>query len=801
MRRFACIHGHFYQPPRENPWLEAIETQDSAAPFHDWNDRITDECYGPNAAARILDFDANIQTIQNNYSKISFNFGPTLLSWLETHRPSTYLSILEADAISQRRFHGHGSAIAQVYNHIIMPLATKRDKETQIEWGLRDFEHRFKRKAEGIWLAETAVDLETLELLVDAEVKFTILAPRQASKIRRLNEEHWADVSDSRIDPRRAYLCKLPSGRSITLFFYDGHVAQDVAFSGLLKNGETFANRLLQSMDSDPGEAQLAHIATDGESYGHHHRFGEMALAYALIHLEKQSDTQLTIYGEYLEFHPPAFEVEIFENSSWSCVHGVERWKSDCGCCTGGNGDWNQKWRKPLREGLNVLRNRLGEIYESESLAYFQDPWETRNRSIKIHLGKTSPADFVKAESIRPLHSNEIQKAIKLLEIQRQSLLMFTSCGWFFDEISGIEPVQILQYASRAIQLAKELTGESLEPELLKSLVLAPSNIPALKNGEQIYQLHVKPSLLNFHVIAAHLVTHETMEKRLPEKWFIYEATAKTLLKKSISKTEFRFGRILLKSTLTQETFDFIYTLVHLGDHNLTVGVAEYTTDAHYKKLESQWKSASEQGDALQLIRNVDLEFSDHVYSLTSLLRDTQSLVLNHSLSGTFHEIEETFNSIYRQNHTLLNILQKSSFKTPPVITVTINLLFNAQLQKALEKKPFHYPTVLQILEEFMHWGPKLEEAKIKFLLRKRLSELLHQWNLQPEEPLFLTQALQHLEIVERLSLQIDFWEAQKWAFDFTINRFSEIPYESQELFKRLLKMLKVAPPSGTTLF
>ncbi|MES2308846.1 MAG: DUF3536 domain-containing protein [Verrucomicrobiota bacterium] len=793
MRRFVCIHGHFYQPPRENPWLEAIETQDSASPFHDWNERITDECYGPNAAARLLNYEGNIETIQNNYSKISFNFGPTLLSWLETHRPSTYQSILEADFLSQKRFQGHGSAIAQVYNHLIMPLASRRDKQTQIEWGLRDFEHRFRRKAEGIWLAETAVDLETLELLVDAEIRFTILAPRQASHIRPLQEESWSDVSESRIDPRRAYLCKLPSGRTITLFFYDGQVSQDVAFAGLLKNGENFANRLLQSLDADPEHPQLAHIATDGESYGHHHRFGEMALAYALLHLEKQENTTLTIYGEFLDSHPPTYEVQIYENSAWSCVHGVERWQSDCGCCSGGHAGWNQKWRKPLREGLNQLRDRLAEIYETEAAPFFKSPWETRNRSLAIHLEKIPAAEFVKRESSRSLNDQEIQRAIKLLEIQRQSLLMFTSCGWFFDEISGIEPVQILQYAARAIQLAKELTGESLESALLEHLVVAPSNLPLLLNGEKIYQLYVKPSQLDFSRIAAHVVTHEIVEKTLPSKWFIYEVVPKTLLTKTISKTEFRFGRVFLKSTLTQESFDFIFSLVHLGDHNLTIGIAPYSTQAHYEKLERQWKEASEQGDSLQLIRNVDLEFSGHVYSLTSLLRDTQSLVLNHSLSGTFHEIEETFNSIYHQNHTLLNILQKSSFRTPPVITATINLLFNAQLQKVIQESNFNHQRANQIIDEFLHWNPKLDTAKTQFILRRTLGSFLLIWNRQPEQTHFLIQSLQLLDIVERLTLNIDFWEIQKWAFEFKLNHFIEIPFESQEQFKLLLTKLKIS--------
>ncbi len=794
MKRFVCIHGHFYQPPRENPWIESIETQDSAAPFHDWNDRITDECYGPNAAARILDLNGDVSLIQNNYSKISFNFGPTLLSWLETYRPSTYRSILEADLLSQKRFSGHGSAIAQVYNHLIMPLANRRDKQTQIEWGLKDFEHRFSRKAEGIWLAETAVDLETLELLVDAGVRFTLLAPRQASRIRLISNGDWREVQDSKIDPRRPYLCKLPSGREITLFFYDGYVAQDVAFSGLLKNGEVFANRLLNSLDGSPEEPQLAHIATDGESYGHHHRYGEMALAYALLHLEKQEDSALTIYGEFLDHFPPQFEVEIFENSSWSCVHGIDRWKSDCGCCTGGNSKWNQKWRAPLRKGLDQLRDRLSELFEKETTSIFENPWRTRDRAISIYLKKISAADFVQSESMRPLQDKEIQKAIGLIEMQRQSLLMFTSCGWFFDEISGLEPVQILQYASRAIQLAHEITGESLEGILLQELALAPSNITSLGNGENIYNLKVKPSLLDFPRIAAHVVTHTAIEAIVPHQWTIYPVSPKILLSKSLGKTEFRFGRMMIRSNTTQSEFDFIFSLIHLGDHNLTIGIKEYTNSNDYDKLEKQWKKLSEQGDSLELIRSIDSYFSKNLYSLTALLRDTQSLLLNFSLRDTFAKIEDTFQSIYQENHTLLKILQKSSFVTPPVITATIDLLYNAQLQKALQISPFQRQLIDEIISEFSHWNPKLDDAKTQYLVRNKLNGLLSQWQLDPGISTPLAESIELLQISEKLKIKIDFWEIQKWGFDFSAQHLSKIPNHSLNLFHQLLKHLKVAP-------
>ncbi|HSE98835.1 MAG TPA: DUF3536 domain-containing protein, partial [Blastocatellia bacterium] len=452
MNRYMCIHGHFYQPPRENAWLEEVELQDSAYPYHDWNERITAECYSPNAASRILDADRRIVDIVNNYSKISFNFGPTLLAWMKRHTPEVHQAIIDADRESRERFSGHGSALAQVYNHMIMPLANLKDKHTQVIWGIRDFEYRFGRSPEGMWLAETAVDIETLEVLAEHEIAFTILAPRQAGRTRRIGGRRWKDVKDARIDPRMSYLCRLPSGRTIKLFFYDGPISQDIAFGGLLNSGETFANRLLGAF-VEGEQPQLVHIATDGETYGHHHRFGDMALTYCLHHVEANNLAKITVYGEYLEMFPPAYEVEIIENTSWSCAHGVERWRENCGCNTGREG-WTQAWRSPLRSALDWLRDQIASIYEKEIARFFRDPWKARNDYIDIILdrGLENVARFFSNNATRDLSKEDEVRIFRLLEMQRHAMLMFTSCGWFFDEISGIETTQVLSYAARAIQ-------------------------------------------------------------------------------------------------------------------------------------------------------------------------------------------------------------------------------------------------------------------------------------------------------------------------------------------------------------
>jgi alpha-amylase/alpha-mannosidase (GH57 family) len=342
MERYLCIHGHFYQPPRENPWLEAVELQESAYPFHDWNERITDECYAANARSRILDERGRLDKILNTYEWISFNFGPTLLSWMQARRPDIYQMILEADRASRERFSGHGNALAQGYGHVILPLSNERDKRTQVLWGIRDFEHRFGRKPEGMWLPETAADTPTLEMLAEHGILFTILAPRQAAAFREIGAEAWAELKDGGIDPTRAYLCRLPSGRQINLFFYDGPVSQAVAFEKLLESGEKFMGRLTSAYDESRTWPQLVHIATDGETYGHHHRHGDMALSYAIHSINTNNVARLTNYGEYLHLHPPTHEVRIVESSSWSCIHGVERWRSNCGCNSGMNAGWNQ---------------------------------------------------------------------------------------------------------------------------------------------------------------------------------------------------------------------------------------------------------------------------------------------------------------------------------------------------------------------------------------------------------------------------------------------------------------------------
>ncbi|MGA8782034.1 MAG: DUF3536 domain-containing protein, partial [Terracidiphilus sp.] len=456
-KRFICIHGHFYQPPRENPWLETVETQDSAAPYHDWNERICAECYAPNGAARVVNNKNQITRIVNNYARMSFNFGPTLVAWLRENAQRTYRMIIDGERRSRERYNSHSSALAQVYNHMILPLASTRDRVTQIRWGIADYQASFGIKPEGMWLPETAADNETLELLAANGIKFTVLAPHQCKRIRPLKsdeankpeptdgkkpEAEWTNTADASVDTTRPYLVRFKSGSSIAVFFYNGPASRAIAFEGLLNSGDNLVGRL-RSGFKDSTQPQLVHVATDGESYGHHHKHGEMALAYALRLLEKDKDVRLINYGSYLAQFPPEFESEIVEDTSWSCAHGIERWRSDCGC-NGGKPGWNQAWRAPLRLALDELRDALAPLTEAEGAALFRDVWAARDAYIQVVLdrGADSLDSFFQAHQAQPLSDSERIRALELMEMQRHAQLMYTSCGWFFDDIGGIETVQ-----------------------------------------------------------------------------------------------------------------------------------------------------------------------------------------------------------------------------------------------------------------------------------------------------------------------------------------------------------------------
>ncbi|HEY3097344.1 MAG TPA: DUF3536 domain-containing protein, partial [Methylomirabilota bacterium] len=571
--RFVAIHGHFYQPPRENPWLETVEVQDSAAPYHDWNERITAECYAPNTAARRVDEANRILDVVNNFEKISFNVGPTLIAWLERHAPEIYRKILAADRASVAARDGHGNAIAQVYNHMILPLANRRDKVTQVAWGLADFRTRFGREPEGLWLPETAVDTETLEVLADAGVKFTILAPEQAA---------------GEVDPSRPYRWRGPRGHELAVFFYDGPLSRAIAFENLLEDGRRLAARLLGVFDDTREGAQLVHVATDGESYGHHRRFGEMALAAAVRQLDGAPDVTLTNYGAFLAAHTPTRDVEIQEGSSWSCPHGVERWRADCGCRF--RGDTQQQWRGPLRDTLDWLRDEIDAFYETRAAIWLKDPWEARDDYIGVILDRSPQrldAFFGRHQRLA-LDPTARLEARRLLELQRNRLLMYTSCGWFFDELSAIEPVQILRYAAMALQYLADLGGPRLEEEFVRRLAAAPTNVPAYPDGAAVWKRLIRPAVVDLRRVIAHYAITGLVEERSgDDAVYAYRVQGIDEAREKYGSTALRVGHVRVSSTITGEVRDATYAVLHFGGHDFSCGVRAWEAPRAYEAMKA----------------------------------------------------------------------------------------------------------------------------------------------------------------------------------------------------------------------
>ena len=505
-KKQCIIHGHFYQPPRENPWLDAIENQPSAAPHHDWNERIYDECYRPNAFSRLLDKNGMIEDVHNNYYDLSFNFGPTLFRWLEANHPLTASRIIEADKRSVKRF-GHGNSVAQVYNHMIMPLASKRDQLTQIRWAKSFFRKRFGRETEGIWLAETAINMETVKSLIEENIKFVILSPTQAEAVTKLDDPEalWDSVANGSINTKRAYRIynRDDAGNSlgghIDAFFFDEGLSRAVSFEKLLTDSKKFGDRINSAYSKKQSEDEAVIIATDGETFGHHSAYGDMCLAHFFTKRVDDYNIEPVNFGTFLEQHPPKFEVKIkngfSEGSAWSCAHGTGRWIRDCGCQTGGYDHWNQKWRTPLREALNYLQSVLDEEYENFANKFCDDPWRLRDRyEVAINDKMYNPEAFILDEtSLTKDDSENIELLAKMLEAQKFILFSFTSCGWFFADISGIEPVQNMQFAARALQLG--LTGKlrsETKSTFLSILSRAKSNIPNT-NGRTLFEKYAEP--------------------------------------------------------------------------------------------------------------------------------------------------------------------------------------------------------------------------------------------------------------------------------------------------------------------
>jgi len=764
VNRYVCIHGHFYQPPRDNPWLEAVELQDSAYPYHDWNERIASECYAANAVSRILDDQGRITRIVNNYAKISFNFGPTLLAWMEENKPEIYQSILAADRESQKTFSGHGSALAQAYNHIILPLANHRDKYTQVLWGIRDFEHRFGRSPEGMWLPETAVDIETLETLAELGIGFTILAQRQARHVKPLGSDEWHDITRENIDPTMPYLLRLPSGRSIILFFYDEPIAREVAFGGLLSNGEQFAQRLLNAFSRARTSPQLVHIATDGETYGHHHRYGDMALAYVLHYIESNNLAQITNYGEFLEEHPPSYEVEIIENTSWSCVHGVERWRSDCGCNTGEHPKWNQAWRAPLRQALDWLRDTVVPKYEQMASQFLKDAWAARDGYIEVILDRSvkNVDRFLRQHAARELDETEKVTVLKLLELQRHAMLMYTSCGWFFDELYGIETLQIMRYAGRMLQLAEELFGDTLEPHFQELLELAKSNVPRYSDGRRIYEKFGKLAAVDLTKVAAHYALSSLFEEYNKQaKIYCYAVDAENFQIFESGRVRLAVGRAKVTSEITRESAMMCFGVLHFGDHNLNAGVREYPGEEVYQAMLQEVTQAFSMVDFPETIRLLDKHFGTSTYSLRTLFQDEQRKILDLILESTLSGAEAIYRQIYETHYPLMHFLTGLGRPLPKAFYSAAEFILNSDLRRELS---IHVPDVGRVtglLDDVTMWQVSLDSEGLSYVLRKTLEEMMMLLVSTTEDNSILKSLATTIMLAKSLPFNVDFAKVQ----------------------------------------
>jgi len=715
----TIIHAHFYQPPREDPWTDLLEEQPSLYPYKNWNEKITKECYGPNASSRVLDFNGKIRLIINNYRYISFNFGPTLLQWLEKEEPETYNAILEADRLSINEHKGHGNAIAQIYNHVIMPLQSFEDKKTEIIWGLKDFEYRFKRKSEGIWLPETAVDYKTIDLLIENGIKFIILSSDQAESYRHINEKEWKLTKDKPIDTTRVYKI-IRSHGEIAVFYYNKEISNAISFGHLLRNSDNFAQRIISS--STRAEHSLVTIATDGEVYGHHEPFGDMCLA-SLINNYNGKEIKLMNFGEYLEEFKPEYETEISLGedgigSSWSCFHGVGRWYKDCGCHTGGESGWNQKWRKPLREALDIVKEYIDKKFVTYLKQFFDEPFEIRNRYIEHILNNYDISNLsIFRNSKKEINDNELTNILRLLEAEKFMLFAYTSCGWFFSDISGIETIQNLRYAYKSITLLEDFSIEVLDA-FEKKLAEANSNISKYRNGKFILENFIYPEKMDFYKLINNIIGLYRLNRNFKlENFKVFQNFSyKNLsIHKIDENSRFFDGKIdVFDKKINQwESFFFIYNLLENNDYRIYI-----TKFVNREKLILQKDNI--------LNNNYNGENEVVVLSLKDLTKDVKQYLLE---MLDHDKLEKMFKINIVSVNDILNILndyKNTGLQLPSIIYSIVKLSFEVYFYE-FSKNLTDFPTksqyfeLIKIFDYINYYSIKVDLT----ILKNKLSEIL----------------------------------------------------------------------------
>jgi alpha-amylase/alpha-mannosidase (GH57 family) len=772
-KRFVCIHGHFYQPPRENPWLETVETQDTAAPYHDWNERICAECYAPNGAARTVNAKNQITRIVNNYARISFNFGPTLLSWMRENAPRTYSMILDGESRSRGRYRGHSSAMAQVYNHMILPLASARDRATQIRWGIADYKSSFGVPPEGMWLPETAADTATLESLATNGIKFTLLAPHQCKRTRPLKEgAAWTDTPNASVDATRPYLVRFSSGASIAVFFYNGPVARAIAFEGLLNSGDNFVARLKAGFKDVP-QPQLVHVATDGESYGHHHKHGDMALAYALRLLEQDKTVKLSNYGSFLEQFPPELECEIVDNTSWSCVHGIERWRSSCGC-NGGKPGWNQAWRTPLRKALDELRDALVPLTEEEGSKLFNDVWAARDAYIQVLLDRSAESTdrFFAARQAHTLSEAERVRARELMEMQRHAQLMYTSCGWFFDDIGGIETVQVIAYAARVLQLAEQVFGDRaahLEPAFLARLAEARSNDPNAGDGARIYKKCVDTMELHLEQVAAHYAISSVFSSFADETdLFCFHVRRISYEIHASGRGRLALGRVHVASAITGHAQSFSFAVLHFGDQNITAAVKAYgeSDAAAFEAFSAEAAGQVQRADFPEVIRLLDRFYGHADYSLTSLFSDEQRRIVQIILNSTLWDVENSLTTIYQDHASLLHYLSQARLPKPPALTLAASFAINAGLRRVLQIDPIDLAQMRSYLSLAKADQVPLDTATLSYIADQHMKRAMLELRMSEGSLELLDRALTLARALTELPFDLNLWQSQNLWYE-----------------------------------
>lgn len=803
--RWVCIHGHFYQPPRENPWLEAIEPQPSAHPYRDWNERITAECYRPNTAARVVDAEGQIINIVDNYQRISFNVGPTLMSWLERRAPDVHAALIEADRASCRRFGGHGSAMAQAYNHMIMPLASPRDRQTQVRWGIADFRRRFGRDPEGMWLPECAVNTDSLEAMAAERVAFTVLAPHQAKAWRPLGGE-WRT---SPVDPGRAYKCKLPSGRSIDLFFYDGATAQAVAFERLLVDGHHIVERMTNRGDVEGGGPTLCHIATDGETYGHHHRYGDMALAWALARVESGwNGTRLTNYGEFRATVPATWEVQIVENSSWSCAHGVSRWTDDCGCNSGGRPGWNQRWRRALRDAFDWLRDQVNVALETAGAALFTDPWAARDAYVDVVIAAPTSTlqerdQFLARHAPRVLTAQDRVRALSLMEMARHAMLMYTSCGWFFDELSGIETVQCMQYAARVAELLEVTVGTKVEAELVDRLSIAQSNLATEGDGRKVWAQRVCPARIDPAKVAAHVAVHTLVANGVEVPGFTVELSSS--IERKSGRARMVAATVRVGSALTEAATEWCFAGLYLGEQHVTGGVRPALTADMWTLIIDELTASFKTADVFEAQRVIDRHFPGSQISLGALLPGSRERVIAAVLGDALAIAAKQLDEAYEQHAPLVRWLVARELPVPEVLHAVATGTLRRRVLANLKAEDASFPVLRDQLAEAADVKVNLDTPEIALAASESLRRLIDRIAASGEFDVSVLETVTAAaEIAVTMKSSVDLWFAQNATWRL-LERLPElrvrgktdpIAAKSAVDLERLARALRLAVPA-----